>query len=299
MKRAEAALKTAGIEFERNHDLSKTACFKIGGRVSLLVRVKSENELSQAVKILKKNKVKARMFGCFTNVLIREGAIKEAYIVPQAGLRAVKKISALRVWAGSGAKFSAVLNLAAREGLSGLEFMAGIPGSVGGAVYMNAGAYGCSSGDLVESVSVVDKDGCLKTLKNIKGMFGYRSSIFQKNGSFITGAVYRLKKGGKAAILKKMNDIIKTRHAKHPWNAACAGSFFKNPPEKPAGRIIEEAGLKGLRQGGAVVSEKHANFIINEGGAKYADVIKLAAKVKKEVYRKTGIKLAEEVRYIR
>ena len=142
MKKAEEALRAAGIEFERNHDLSKTACFKIGGRVSLLVRVKSENELSQAVKILKKNKVKARMFGCFTNVLIREGAIREAYIVPEAELCSVKKISALRIWAASGAKFSAVLNLASREGLSGLEFMAGIPGSVGGAVYMNAGAYG-------------------------------------------------------------------------------------------------------------------------------------------------------------
>ncbi len=299
MKKTEAAFKQAGIEFERNYDLSKKACFKIGGRVRLLVSVKSERELSDAVKILRKHKVRAGMFGCFTNVLIREGAIKEAYIVPAAALCGVRKLPRGRIWAGSGAKFSAVLSLAAREGLSGLEFMAGIPGSVGGAVYMNAGAYGCSSGTFVESVGFADKTGALKTLKNKKGMFGYRKSIFQKNKAFITGAVFKLKKGGKQAILKKMKEIVKIRRAKHPWDAACAGSFFKNPAEKTAGRIIEEAGLKGLRCGGAEVSKKHANFIINTGGAKYSDVIRLAAKVKKEVYKKTGIKLAEEVRYIR
>lgn len=299
MKKAEAALEKAGIEFEKNHNLAKIACFKIGGRVRLFIRAKSENEISEAVRILRRHKIKARMFGCFTNVLIREGGIKEAYIVAAGGLCGVKKLSEGRIWAGSGAKFSAVLRLAAQEGLSGLEFMAGIPGSVGGAVYMNAGAYGCSSGNLVESVSFVDKNGTIKKMDNKKGVFGYRKSVFQENGAFITGAVYKMKKGKKTDIVKKMKEIIKVRHAKHPWNAACAGSFFKNPPGKPAGRIIEEAGLKGLRQGGAAVSEKHANFIINAGGAKYADVIKLAAKVKKEVYKKTGIKLDEEVRYIR
>ena len=299
MRRVSAALLKAGIEHEREHDLSKTACFKIGGKAGLLIRVKNTEELSGAIKILKQFRVKARMFGCFTNVLIREGRIKEAFIVPAGKLCSIKKLPGNRIEAGSGAKFSSVLNFAAREGLTGLEFMAGIPGSVGGAVYMNAGAYGCSSGSFTEEVEYADKSGAVKRVKNKGQMFGYRKSMFQKNKAFITAAVYALKKGSKEAIKAKMKEIIKIRHAKHPWNAACAGSFFKNPEGTTAGRLIEEAGLKGLKYGGAQVSEKHANFIINAGGAKYSDVIKLADRVKKAVYKKSGIRLAEEVRYIR
>jgi UDP-N-acetylmuramate dehydrogenase len=165
---------------------------------------------------------------------------------------------------------------------------------------MNAGAFGTAVCAILLKVYAVDRLGRPVTIKVKKEMFGYRKSIFQKNGYVITGAEIKVKRGNRMKIQEQMKNIMASRRSKHPWKEPSCGSFFKNHfPEYTAGRLIEEAGLKGMKVGGAAVSIKHANFLVNKGNATAADVKKLAALVKKEVYKKTGIRLEEEVRYIK
>ena len=200
--------------------------------------------------------------------------------------------------AARGAALSEVCRAALESSLTGLEFAYGIPGSIGGAVYMNAGAYGGEISGAVLSAECMTADGTLIKVNAEEMNFGYRKSVFKENGMTVIGAVLRLHKGDKKEIEEKMEDYISRRKSKQPLEYPSAGSFFKRPEGYFAGALIEKNGLKGTAVGGAQVSEKHAGFIINRGGATAADVMKLSRKVSDTVLAKDGVKLEREVIFI-
>jgi UDP-N-acetylmuramate dehydrogenase len=294
------SLKEAGIEFYPSYAVKKRTTFNIGGIVDCYVRVKDLTELAVAVRAAKAAKKEIFVMGNLSNVLISDRRINKVFIGLEGSFLEISRKGAASLYAGAGVKVSGLTAFLIKNGLTGLEFMAGIPGTVGGAVYMNAGAYGKGIGAFITKVHFMDKKGKCGVIVNPEKAFTYRHSIFQKNGFIITGAEFKLKKGDSVKIRKETSELIKTRHKKHPWDAYCAGSFFKNPAECPAGSLIERAGLKGKKAGGAMVSKMHANFLINiTGKASFGDVVKLAGLVKKEVKKKFGVTLTEEVRYIK
>ena len=194
---------------------------------------------------------------------------------------------------------SAVAKAALSENLTGFEFASGIPGSIGGAVYMNAGAYGGEMKDIVESAELLSADGkSIRTVSAEEMNFGYRRSILQDTGEVAVSVTLKLKKGEHAEISEAMRELTRRRNEKQPVQYPSAGSFFKRPAGYFAGKLIEDAGLKGLSVGGAQVSEKHSGFIINKGGASAADIIDLMHLVQNMVYDKFGVKLEPEVRII-
>lgn len=202
-----------------------------------------------------------------------------------------------RIETGAGAPLAEAVALAAREALTGLEFGAGIPGSVGGAVRMNAGAFGREMKDVVESVRLLDENGCFRETARQDLSFAYRN-LDLPPGSVITGARFLLEDGDGAAVRSRIAEIMALRRQKHPLEHRSAGSVFKNPRGIPAGRLIEEAGLKGTRIGDAQVSEKHGNFIVNLGKARAGDVLALIELVRERVREKTGVTLETEVRIV-
>jgi UDP-N-acetylmuramate dehydrogenase len=237
--------------------------------------------------------------GNLSNVLVADTKVKKVFVELKGDFEEIKAAGKSLVYAGAGLKNSVTLGWLMKRDMGGLEFMAGIPGKIGGAVYMNAGAYGKGIGSYITKVYFMDLKGNCGIIENGKEAFSYRHSLFQDNGFIITGIELKLGKRPAEEIRKEMAAIIKLRHSKHPWNAFCAGSFFKNDKNYTAGKLIEEAGLKGVSCGKAEISRKHANFLVNKGGASFKDVVKLANMVKKRVYNKFKVKLEEEVKYIR
>ncbi|MCE5301361.1 MAG: UDP-N-acetylmuramate dehydrogenase [Spirochaetia bacterium] len=291
-------LQLAGISYKKNYPVAKHTSFKIGGRVECYLTVNTVEELSAVLSACRKYGKKPFVAGNLSNVLIADGIIKMVFIRLKGEFEdAVYKGTIVR--AGAAVSNGTFLSLCAKNGIGGFEFLSGIPGTLGGAVYMNAGAFGKGIGAGVTAIYVMDEAGRPGVVINPEKAFSYRHSIFQDNGMIILAAELKGKKRVPAAIRKEMADIIKMRHSRHPWRAACAGSFFKNPQDKPAGRLIEEAGLKGLKCGGAMVSQMHGNFLINTGKATFKDVMKLSEMVKKAVYKKSGVKLREEVRIVK
>ncbi|MFW6210544.1 MAG: UDP-N-acetylmuramate dehydrogenase [bacterium] len=291
--------KAEGIKTEKDYCVKSLTTYKIGGRAAVYAEVGNEKQLEAALKICSAEKSDFMVFGCFSNVLIREGAIRKVFIRLKGGFEKID-FRKTHVYAGAGVKNSVFLKRLAEKGLKSAEFMAGIPGSMGGAVYMKAGAYGKCMEDIIKRINVMDRKGKMKTIENKKGVFLYRGSVFQKKTWIITGVEIRLQRGDSALINEEIKGIIKSRHMKHPWKENSAGSVFKNKfPRYSAGRLIEEAGMKGVSLGGAEVSRKHANFIVNKENASFKDVTGLINKVKRQVYKKHGIKLKEEVRIIK
>jgi UDP-N-acetylmuramate dehydrogenase len=291
-------LDKAGIDYKKDFSVKNAANFRIGGRVDAFVEIKDVKRLETAVRAAGKARCKYMAIGNMTNLLIADHRIKRVFIKLSGEFGKLEMKGRDTVYAGAAVKNEKLLNFMSRNGLGGLEFLAGIPGTVGGAVYMNAGAYGRGIGGQIKKVYYVDRKGTLKAIIN-KNLFSYRHSRFQDNGGIITGVDIRASGKDRKESAAEMKAIIQQRRAKHPWNAACAGSYFKNTPDIPAGKLIEMAGLKGKKVGGAAVSGKHANFLINTGGASFNDMIKLAELVKKTVYKKFKIKLKEEVIIIR
>ena len=200
---------------------------------------------------------------------------------------------------GCGYSLSKLSLECARRGLSGLEFACGIPGSVGGAIYMNAGAYGNNISDVIDSVTVLDDSLNIKTLSSFELDFGYRNSIFKNNKYVILEGTFVLKKKNSDLILKEINDIMESRRSKQPLEYPSAGSVFRNPDGYSAGRLVQKANLQGMHVGDAYVSEKHANFIINKGQASGEDVIKLIDIIKEKVKEEYDIDLVAEQEIIR
>ena len=198
----------------------------------------------------------------------------------------------------AGALLSAVAKQALREGLSGLEFASGIPGTVGGAVVMNAGAYGGEMKDVVESVTVLDEEGAVRKLAREELQMGYRTSLVKKKGYTVLEAVLKLNDGDPAAISARMEELKEQRVSKQPLEYPSAGSTFKRPEGYFAGKLIMDSGLRGFRVGGAQISEKHCGFVINTGDATAEDVVRLIRQVQDIVYEKFHVKLEPEVRFL-
>ncbi len=277
----------------RNH-----TTWQIGGSVDLLLQPESIEELQQALQEAKALQKPYYVVGAGSNLLVADEGLRATVIV-LGGALCGWRVDGNRMIAEAGLPLPVLARKAARAGLSGLEFAAGIPGSVGGAVVMNAGAYQSQMSNVIESVLCCDADGNLIELDNEECAFSYRSSRFKQDPSLIVLSVtMRLQPGDPVTIEKQMGRNTAARVDKQPTSYPNAGSVFKNPPGEAAGRLIEQIGAKGWRQGDAVVSDKHANFIINVGTATCADVLRLIERIKQAVYQETGISLEEEILYL-
>lgn len=271
--------------------------FRIGGPADVIISPVGVEELQAALDWARENGVPVTVIGKGTNILVRDGGIRGAVIRIAENLSGTSFEDNV-VRAGAGLPLADLSMMAGEHGLTGLEFACGIPGTVGGAVVMNAGAYGHEMRDVVASVAAVDMAGCLMTLDREGLAFGYRKSSLDTGDRIAVEAEFELARGDRDAILARMDDLQARRRAKQPLDWPSAGSVFKRPPGLYAGALIDQAGLKGARVGDAQVSEMHANFIINRGRATAADVLALIRLVQEEVHRTAGAFLEPEIRII-
>ena len=288
--------KENSIEYKLNEPMSCHTSFKIGGAADIFISVRSANELSAVFKKCGELNIPRFIIGKGSNLLVSDLGLEGA-VISLLGLNGIS-VSGEEITCGAGAALSDVCRAALRNSLTGLEFAYGIPGSIGGAVYMNAGAYGGEISSAVLSAECMTADGSTVKVEAKDMNFGYRKSVFKENGTTVISAVLRLNKGEKKEIEEKMEEYISRRKLKQPLEYPSAGSFFKRPEGYFAGALIEKNGLKGAAVGGAQVSCKHAGFIINRGGATAADVMKLSRKVSDTVLAKDGVSLEREVIFI-
>ncbi|MBP8665209.1 MAG: UDP-N-acetylmuramate dehydrogenase [Syntrophaceae bacterium] len=293
-----AALQGANVgKVWFDEPISRHASLKLGGRVDALVMPESEVQLAELVRRLKENHLPFLPVGNLTNILVRDGGYRGALISLRGLDRAVcapAENGRFRIEAQAGAALGRIVGLAADHELTGLEFCAGIPGSVGGAVWMNAGAFGSEIKDVLVFADLIDGEGKKKTLRREEIAFAYRKSNLPAN-VILCAACFSLSKGHPAQIRDRMAEILKWRQEKHPLQYPSAGSVFKNLPGMPAGRLIEELGLKGRRLGDVQISKKHANFMINKGQGTASDMLKLIRLVQETVQKERGFFLETEI----
>ena len=276
--------------------MSRHTTFRVGGPADVLV-TPDRSALAQVVALCKKEQTPYCIIGNGSNLLVGDGGIRGVVIETKGALNTLRA-DGERIVAGAGALLSQAASRAASQGLSGMEFAAGIPGTVGGAVVMNAGAYGGEMKDIIESVTVLDQECREKVLSVEELELGYRSSSILKNGYIVLEAVFHLAAGDAAQIKARMQELAGQRMAKQPLEYPSAGSTFKRPEGYFAGKLIMDAGLRGYQVGGAQVAEKHCGFVINRGGATAADIVKLMEDVKCEVERQFHVTLEPEVRML-
>lgn len=308
------------LEIKKNILLAPYTTFRIGGPAKFFIEVKSEDELSEALKYAKNNNLEFFILGGGSNILVNDKGFDGLAIKIQNNKC---RIQGTKIIAGAGASVAKLIKESVGNGLAGLEWAGGLPGSLGGAIWGNAGTFGFSMKDIVESVKVYNLESQeIEEFDNAKCDFKYRDSVFKRNSKLIIiSVVLKFKEGEGDALQKKVQESIEWRKSVFPEGQS-PGSFFKHtePSEHnlrkikdlprfselklhekntiPTGFVIEECGLKGKKIGGAMVSEKHANFIVNTGGATAEDVIMLACLIKQQVRDKFGIELKEEVQYI-
>lgn len=279
-----------------NEPMSKHTTFRIGGPADFLALPASISEVAAILDLAKQYSVPVVALGNGSNVLVLDNGIRGIAIKFGKDMGYIRHMGTT-VIAGAGAMLASVSRFAADLGLSGMEFAVGIPGSIGGAVFMNAGAYEGEMKCVVSSVACVC-DGKIRRFSNEESGFGYRHSIFQDNGCTICEVELSLHEGEQNTIRSKMSEYINCRQIKQPVEMPSAGSTFKRPPGYFAGTLIDQAGLKGLSVGGAQVSTKHAGFIVNTGGATAKDVLALIQEVQRRVQESYGVKLHPEVRIL-
>jgi UDP-N-acetylmuramate dehydrogenase len=272
--------------------------FKTGGKAAVLVIPKSVDQLQYVLKTLEAEKIKHMVLGNGSNILFTDKGY-DGVVVKLGNEFGEIYTEGESVIAGASALLSTVSKFALREGLTGMEFASGIPGTIGGAAFMNAGAYGGEMKDIIDKITIIKADGSeIKDLDVDKLNLGYRQSVLQETGDMVLSVRLNLKKGNIESIEEKMKDFMKRRNDKQPVNYPSAGSFFKRPEGYFAGKLIEDAGLKGLTVGGAQVSTLHSGFVINAGGATATDIVDLMHLIQNTVYDKFGVKLEPEVRII-
>ena len=289
-------VKNEGISYIENEPMALHTTFKIGGPARLAVFPKNENEISDVIKKCKEENVRYMVVGNGSNLLVADEGIDAVVILLGKEFGEVKLIDDITIFAEAGASLMKVCRFALENGLSGLEFAYGIPGSCGGGAFMNAGAYGGELGDVMFRCDHIDKDGNKGSLEGDDLKLAYRHSAYYENGCVITGAYFKMQKADKEEIKAKMNDYMSRRRDKQPLEYPSAGSTFKRPEGNFAGALIEQCGLKGTSVGGAEISTKHAGFVINKGGATCKDVLDLCKKVADTVKAEKGIDLEMEVR---
>lgn len=270
---------------------------RVGGKVKMLVLPSCKKEIQDIIRILFRMKVPYYVIGNGTNLIVSDEGYS-GVIIKLAGNYSDINVAGNEITALSGASLASVSNIAMLNSLSGLEFASGIPGTVGGAVAMNAGAYGCEMKDVVNETSCVDEQGNVLLLKGTEHGFAYRSSRIQETRLIVLEVKMNLQRGNISDIKEKMKYYNACRRQKQPLDLPSAGSVFKRPKGFYAGKLIEDAGLKGHRIGGAMISEKHCGFIVNTGNATAADVIRLIEYVKERVFQCSGVLLEHEVKIL-
>ena len=299
LEKAIEAVKAAlpGMTFLENEPMSEHCSFRIGGPVRALAVPEDVISLSKLCSILKDNHIAPMMLGNGTNILFPDEGLGELFLVSTEKLTKMFLLPDGAIYAEAGVSLSKLATFAQQNSLAGLEFASGIPGTVGGGTIMNAGAYGGELKDAIESVvCLYVPEQRLYELSNEQCAFAYRTSLFKKlGGCLILSVVFRLEKGEGDAIAAKMRELNERRRDKQPLDLPSAGSAFKRPEGYYAAALIDEAGLKGFRIGGAQVSEKHAGFVVNVGGATSHDVYELLMHVRKTVYEQKGVVLEPEV----
>ncbi len=286
-------------ELKEREPLKNHCTFKIGGAAEVYFRPANEKSLIKAIKTTSSRSDKITVLGCGSNVLISDRGLKGLTVNLAGGLTDIIYLGDGVIGCAAGVPLTRLCSFALEKELTGLEFAYGIPGSVGGAVYMNAGAYGGEIKNVLLSVRSIARDGSdLGETPASDLEFSYRNTPFMSNGRIITAAYFQLQHGERDEILSKMTELMNRRKTSQPLEYPSAGSTFKRPENGYAAAHIDECGLKGHSHGGAQVSEKHAGFVINTGNATCEDVLRLMDEIKKTVFEKHGIELTPEVEYL-
>lgn len=279
-------------EMMKNH-----TSFKIGGPADIMILPKDEDEILRAIKACRDNNIDFFIMGNGSNLLIKDGGIRGVVIKINDNFNDIK-ISGDKVYAKAGALLTALSRRAAENSLTGVEFANGIPGTIGGAVTMNAGAYGGEIKDIVTKVRVIDKGNNIIEYENDDMNFGYRTSKVIEDDLVVLGMEIQLKDGNYNKIKEKMQELTKKRTSKQPLELPSGGSTFKRPKGYYAGKLIDDSNLRGFQYGGAQVSEKHCGFVVNIGGATCEDVLGIIKTVQKTVMDKFGVELETEIKVI-
>ena len=285
------------LELREQEPMSRHTTFRIGGPVRLMALPKTEKEAQAVLKTAWELECPPFFLGNGSNLLVADAGYEGFVLKLARGMDQVQEVNR-RLVAGSAMLLSQLAWAALGRGLAGLEFAHGIPGSLGGALTMNAGAYGGEMAQVVTAVTCLTRTGELQTVPADRCAFSYRHSAFSGGSRLILKAEFSLPQGDPEEIRAKIEDLAQRRREKQPLEYPSAGSMFKRPPGHFAAALIDQCGLKGLTVGGAQVSEKHAGFVINRGGATCADVLALVDQVKERVLRQTGVELEMEVRVL-
>lgn len=284
------------IELRFSEPLSRHTSFRIGGAAEVMAFPKNREELAYLLKQSCLLDVSPVILGAGTNVLAPDDGVQGLVICLKDCLNGMERLDETHIQVMAGVTMARAAVFAANAGLSGLEFAHGIPGTVGGGVYMNAGAYGGEMRQICQQVEVMDEQGSLSVLSNRELAFSYRHSVLEDRRYVAVSAVFCLEPKEPNEIREKMKELMTKRTASQPLNLPSAGSAFKRPASGYAAALIDQAGLKGFRVGGAAISEKHAGFAVNLGGATAADVRELLAQVSNRVFEASGIRLEPEIR---
>ena len=278
--------------------LSRHTSFRIGGPAALFVKPSDEEQLAQVLRFAASREILPRILGAGTNVLAPDEGLRELVVCTKDALLGLSDLGGGKIEAYAGETLSKTAVFAKNLGLTGLEFAHGIPGTAGGGIYMNAGAYGGEMKQVSVQTAVLTMEGEKQVFSGEEQGFSYRTSAFEKMDAIIVKTVLQLAPGSKEEIAARMQELIEKRRASQPLEYPSAGSTFKRPEQGYAAAMIDGCGLKGFRIGGAMVSEKHAGFVINAGGASFDDVIAVMEHVVETVYRATGTELEPEVKII-
>lgn len=289
-----SAVSETGAQCDLNSLMKDHTTFRIGGPADYFITVSNIEQLKKVIAICKESEIPFMLIGNGSNLLVDDNGLRMAVIRLSGDFKEITH-SENKVTCGAGATLARLCTYSMQNSLAGLEFAFGIPGTVGGAVYMNAGAYGGEMKDVLLTVTHMTSDGVIETVSADTLDLGYRHSIYKNNGCVILSAEFSLEEGNKDEIKALMDDIMNRRVTKQPLEYPSAGSVFKRPEGAFAGALIEQCGLKGATVGGAQVSEKHSGFIINIGGATCEDVCALVEKVQKIVKEETGFTLEREI----
>lgn len=281
-----------------NEPLKKHTTFKIGGDADFFVSPASGDEVALLIKTLKEQGINYYVLGNGSNVLAPDEGYSGVIIYVGENLSDIEIIDDVTIKVQAGAMLSKTAHVALDNSLTGMEFAAGIPGSVGGAIVMNAGAYGGEIKDILVSATVCDTEGNIITISVDELKLAYRYSIIEEKQYTVLSAVFALQKGNKEDIKFTMSELAKKRREKQPLELPSAGSTFKRPEGYFAGKLIEDSGLRGYTVGGAQVSEKHCGFVVNKGDATSYDVKKLMQDVSDEVYKQFGVRIEPEIKIL-
>ena len=280
-------------------DMKKHTTFKIGGLAECFIKIKTKEELKEILVFARENKIPITILGNGSNILVLDGGIKGITLTIQIEYLDIKQDDEkYQVCVGGGYKLAKLAQVFLKNEISGFEELSGIPGTIGGAVSMNAGAHGREMKDIVEKIKCVDIDGNEKEFLNEEAGFGYRKSIFKGNSYIVTEVELELQKGKQEEIKEKMNEYAKYRKEKQPIEYPSAGSTFKRGKDYITAKLIDEAGLKGYSIGGAVVSTKHSGFVINKGNATAKDVLDLVKYIKDTIEEKFDKKIELEIEVV-